>query len=102
MNKLLLALFLAAFSITPTYAQLAPPSSSAATAPRSTEPDEADLKTHDHYVNKDGQAVHSPAKSVDGKVPSGASAKCRDASYSFSKHHSGTCSHHGGVAAWLK
>ena len=34
-------------------------------------------------------------------APPGASAKCRDGSYSFSQHHSGTCSHHGGVAVWL-
>ena len=33
--------------------------------------------------------------------PPGATAKCRDGTYSFSQHHSGTCSHHGGVAAWL-
>ena len=33
--------------------------------------------------------------------PPGATAKCRDGSYSFSQHHSGTCSHHGGVAVWL-
>lgn len=34
-------------------------------------------------------------------VPSGATARCRDGTYSFSKHRSGTCSHHGGVATWL-
>jgi hypothetical protein len=34
--------------------------------------------------------------------PAGAAtAKCKDGSMSFSKHHSGTCSHHGGVAQWL-
>jgi hypothetical protein len=32
----------------------------------------------------------------------GASARCRDGSLSYSAHRSGTCSHHGGVAAWLK
>lgn len=35
-------------------------------------------------------------------APAGASAKCRDGSFSMSKHHSGTCSHHGGVANWLQ
>lgn len=30
----------------------------------------------------------------------GASARCRDGSYSHSRHHSGTCSGHGGVAEW--
>jgi hypothetical protein len=34
-------------------------------------------------------------------APPGATARCRDGSYSFSQHHSGTCSHHGGVAVWL-
>ena len=33
--------------------------------------------------------------------PPGATALCRDGTYSFSKHHSGTCSYHGGVAKWL-
>src|SRR6266849_3835881 len=36
-----------------------------------------------------------------GRPPAGARARCRDGTYSFSKHHSGTCSHHGGVGAWL-
>ncbi len=31
----------------------------------------------------------------------GPSAICRDGTYSYSKHRSGTCSHHGGVATWL-
>lgn len=31
---------------------------------------------------------------------SGASAKCRDGSLSYSAHRRGTCSHHGGVAIW--
>lgn len=33
--------------------------------------------------------------------PAGATAKCKDGTYSFSQHHSGTCSHHDGVAEWL-
>ena len=32
---------------------------------------------------------------------SGATAQCRDGSYSNSQHRSGTCSHHGGVARWI-
>jgi hypothetical protein len=69
--------------------------------PGATQPDEAELATHGHYVNKSGALVHSPAKTVDGKVPSGASAQCRDGTYSFSQHHRGACSHHGGVGSWL-
>jgi hypothetical protein len=34
-------------------------------------------------------------------APGGATAVCRDGSYSYSLHHRGTCSHHGGVAQWL-
>lgn len=71
----------------------------AASAPPQ-EPDESELATHNHYVNKSGLEVHSPSADVAGKIPSGSSAKCRDGTYSFSKHHSGTCSRHGGVAAW--
>ena len=33
--------------------------------------------------------------------PPGATAQCRDGTYSFSQHHSGTCSYHHGVAVWL-
>lgn len=64
-------------------------------------PDEAQLQTHGHYRNKAGHEVHAPAKSVSDKIPAGASAKCRDGSYSFSQSRRGTCSHHGGVATWL-
>lgn len=64
-------------------------------------PDESDLDNHNGYVNRDGQSVHSPAHSRSGRVPEGASARCRDGTYSFSRHHSGTCSRHGGVAQWL-
>ncbi len=51
------------------------------------------------YWNVDGEFVPSPVFSK--TAPEGASAKCRDGSYSFSRHRSGTCSHHGGVAEWL-
>lgn len=44
-------------------------------------------------------AVAVPAASA--APPPGATALCRDGTYSFSKHRSGSCSHHGGVARWL-
>ena len=53
----------------------------------------------DYYTNVSGHRVHRPVHS--NQIPAGASAKCRDGTYSFSEHHRGTCSHHGGVAAWL-
>lgn len=53
------------------------------------------------YTNVDGNKVQSPTYYPENNVPSGATAKCRDGTYSFSQHRSGTCSHHGGVAQWL-
>lgn len=51
------------------------------------------------YVNSAGNTVCSPYAS--SSAPYGATAECRDGSYSFSQSHSGTCSHHGGVSQWL-
>ena len=53
------------------------------------------------YVNSDGKSVHRPAHTESGRTPEGATAQCRDNTYSFSQHRRGTCSHHGGVARWL-
>ena len=53
----------------------------------------------DYYTNVDGNQVHRPMRSA--TVPAGATARCNDGTYSFSRHRRGTCSHHGGVAAWL-
>jgi Protein of unknown function (DUF3761)/Bacterial SH3 domain len=50
------------------------------------------------YVNVDGVRVPSPVFS--DTRPAGATARCRDGSYSFSQHRRGTCSYHGGVAVW--
>lgn len=70
--------------------------------PSSAPPDESNLDRHGYYTNSFGHEVHQPAGSLNGKVPGGASARCRDGDYSFSEHHSGTCSGHGGVAQWLR
>jgi len=48
------------------------------------------------YINVDGNCVPSPSND-----PTGATAQCNDGTYSYSQNHSGTCSHHGGVARWL-
>ena len=72
---------------------MAAPASAAASAPR--------LVEDGHYRNVDGAVVHSPAHTDTGAAPAGASAQCRDGSFSFSAHRRGTCSHHGGVARWL-
>lgn len=52
-----------------------------------------------HYTNVDGYRVQSPT--YYNSIPAGATALCRDGTYSFSRNRRGTCSHHGGVARWL-
>ena len=57
-------------------------------------------QAHDpYYTNRDGDVVHRPVHAR--HAPHGATARCRDRTYSFSENHRGTCSHHGGVAEWL-
>ena len=51
------------------------------------------------YVNSQGQKVKRPEPC--SGAPAGATAQCRDGTYSFSQSRRGTCSHHGGVAKWL-
>jgi hypothetical protein len=55
----------------------------------------ATCKRH-YYKNVSGTCVHSPTSNSIG-----ATAKCRDETYSYSQHVSGTCSRHGGVARWI-
>lgn len=55
--------------------------------------------TNGTYVNSAGNTVCSPEAAA--SAPAGATAQCRDGTYSFSQSHSGTCSHHGGVSEWL-
>jgi hypothetical protein len=52
-----------------------------------------------YYKNSQGRCVLRPVKK--STAPEGATAKCGDGSYSFSRNRRGTCSHHGGVAQWL-
>jgi hypothetical protein len=49
-----------------------------------------------YYLNVSRHCIRRP-----GKSPVGATAKCRDGTYSYSEHASGTCSGHGGVAIWI-
>ena len=45
----------------------------------------------------------APQPTAQGQTPgNGATAVCRDGSYSFAANHSGACSHHGGVAQFYK
>lgn len=49
------------------------------------------------YKNSTGQTVCRPSAQNTG----GATAICRDGTYSYSQSRRGTCSHHGGVSRWL-
>ncbi|GLY34800.1 hypothetical protein Amsp01_008240 [Amycolatopsis sp. NBRC 101858] len=86
---------------TPTQAQAVAPKTTAAkpkAAPKTTAqaaPKPAECGA-DYYVNSSGNCVHRPSDN-----PSGATALCKDGSYSYSQHRSGTCSGHGGVRTWL-
>jgi uncharacterized protein YgiM (DUF1202 family) len=53
-----------------------------------------------YYTNSENERVQSPTHY--NTTPSGATALCRDGTYSFSQSRRGTCSHHGGVASWLR
>jgi len=55
--------------------------------------------TNGSYINSAGNTVCNPETS--SSTPSGATARCSDGTYSFSKSHRGTCSHHGGVINWF-
>lgn len=66
----------------------------AAAAPTTVQP--ADDAAY--YTNVSGHRVHRPIQAA--QRPPGATARCADGAYSFSEHRRGTCSHHGGVAAW--
>ncbi len=57
-----------------------------------------ELSNDNYYTNSAGNKVHSPANAP--SVPEGASARCKDGTYSFSQSRRGTCSRHGGVAEW--
>jgi hypothetical protein len=51
------------------------------------------------YENVDHVCV--PRPELAPTAPEGATARCKDGTYSFSRHRTGTCSKHGGVAEWL-
>jgi hypothetical protein len=71
--------------------------SSATTA--EAKPNQSEYCGSDSYINSRGNCVPRPRRAP--TAPAGATAKCRDGTYSFSQSRRGTCSHHGGVATWL-
>lgn len=58
--------------------------------------------TYKAYSSTCLKAGYTAKMPIAGAPPAGATAKCNDGTFSMSAHHSGTCSHHGGVASWLK
>jgi hypothetical protein len=42
-----------------------------------------------------------PVAANENSNPAGATAQCKDGTYSHAKTHQGACSHHGGVAKWM-
>jgi outer membrane biosynthesis protein TonB len=82
----------------PAPAQTAAPVAKPAPTP-TPEPAEPITCPSGYYINVNGNCIQSPTASP--SAPAGATAECRDGTYSFSQNHSGTCSHHGGVARWL-
>jgi len=97
-NKFSFAAQIAAAQSAQTPAATTTPASGSTT---NTGVNDTNLSNNNTYVNSAGTTVHSPADSTNGSVPAGATAQCVDGTYSFSQTHSGTCSHHGGVASWL-
>ncbi len=73
--------------------------SSSAASSHATQQPKANCTDNGTYVNSKGQTVKRPENC--SSAPQGATAQCRDGTYSFSKSRRGTCSHHGGVAKWL-
>lgn len=69
------------------------PATTRATAPAAAP---ASSCSNGSYVNSSGQTVCSPDSNGNG-----ATAQCRDGTYSHSQHRSGTCSGHGGVDHWM-
>jgi hypothetical protein len=68
---------------------------------RSVTTSPTELVEQGSYANQQGFEVHRPAHTVSGQAPAGATAQCRDRTYSFSMSRGGTCSRHGGVSRWL-
>jgi hypothetical protein len=84
---------------TPTPAPSSDSSSAHATSTPHSDAAKAKCTDNGTYVNSKGQTVPRPENC--SASPKGATAQCRDGTYSFSKSRRGTCSHHGGVAKWL-
>jgi len=59
-------------------------------------------KTETKAPNEPSSKPETKSAATTANAPEGATAKCKDGTYSHAKTHSGACSHHGGVAEWYK
>jgi hypothetical protein len=66
------------------------------------QPNVEQLERKGSYQNRYGEEVQKPSGRIGGGIPDGATAQCRNGSYSFSHSRTGTCSRNGGVATWLR
>ena len=58
--------------------------------------------THTSILHRLTKRTTTTTHSTAASAPGGKlTAKCKDGSLSYSKTHSGSCSHHGGVATWM-
>ncbi|HWN10025.1 MAG TPA: DUF3761 domain-containing protein [Pyrinomonadaceae bacterium] len=98
MKKLFIAfLFLSLSLITPLAST--PLATRAAAAPSFVEAESTITSSAQRRRSRRSGRYRGPVRAA--KAPIGASARCRDGTYSFSRNRRGTCSWHGGVAAWL-
>ena len=76
--------------------------SAAAAAPAATESaSPAAVPAPDSAAASKAAPAAKSAATTGNTDPTGATAKCKDGTYSKSKQHKGSCSHHGGVAEFL-
>ena len=78
-----------------------PAASSAPATPAASAPAPAPSKRTTKTEAAATTSAAPAAKTSSNTDPTGATAQCKDGTYSHSKHHTGACSHHGGVAQWL-
>lgn len=76
------------------------------TKPRSSRPNSAAAPASKPAPAKPATGSTSspqiPTARAPAGAPAGATAMCKDGTYSTSKVHTGACSHHGGVSEWLQ
>ncbi|MBP9762339.1 DUF3761 domain-containing protein [Patescibacteria group bacterium] len=74
------------------------PTSTKAANPKAVPVKPSPVAPRGTYTNVNGNKIRRPY--VAPITPAGASAQCRDNTFSFSQNRRGTCSGHGGVMMW--